>query len=329
MIIINKIIISLIILLSFFNLHARQVKYDQFILDKLKEYEDSQTDIDLLLSEYCWINFYEDDICKDDENKSVQKEIDTSEIEPQIYYTTTNVNLRKDPNTNSKVLSVIQKHEVVKVYEVSSENTDWFLVQYQNLQGYIYSDYLSKEKQTVSNNIVEDSENNEFNLNEIDWQPIIDEALNLCMDDYLGIDSFNRLETHENYCACYSKGFKDIHTVNDIIYLDENDDYSEQFYTKENEMAEGCADKFNFVFEYNNETKEAIKDQIKICKSDYKDNSVISKFDYYDWCKCYHNKSFIIYIEDVVENPDAESISKTTEKKLENLENSCLSEIGN
>ena len=67
-------------------MHARQVKYDQFILDKLKEYEDSQTDIDLLLSEYCWINFYEDDICKDDENKTVQKEIDTSEIEPQIYY---------------------------------------------------------------------------------------------------------------------------------------------------------------------------------------------------------------------------------------------------
>ena len=119
------------------------------------------------------------------------------------------------------------------------------------------------------------------------------------------------------------------HTVNDIIYLDENDDYSEQFYTKENEMAEGCADKFNFVFEYNDETKEAIKDQIKICKTDYKDNSVISKLDYYDWCKCYHNKSFIIYIEDVVENPDSDSISKTTEKKLEKLENSCLSEIGN
>lgn len=329
----NLFIFSVIffILILFNNVFARSNNQDiNLYLKKLEQFEKSQKEIDLIFSEYCY--FHNDPICyekTDNDNQNNTKQIDTSEINAQIYFTTTNVNLREKPNTKSKVLSVINKNETVKVYEVSNENPNWFLVEYQNFQGFIFSDYLSKEKQIVSNNILEDSENNDFNLNEIDWQPILDEALNLCMDDYLGVDSFNRLETHENYCACYSKGFKDIHTVNDIIYLDENDNYSDQFYTKENEMAESCADKFNFVFEYNDETKEAIKDQIKICKSDYKDNSVISKLDYYDWCKCYHNKSFIIYIEDVVENPDAESISKTTEKKLEKLENSCLSEIGN
>ena len=39
----------------------------------------------------------------------------TSELNAQIYYTTTNVNLREEPNTNSKVLSVINKNETVKV----------------------------------------------------------------------------------------------------------------------------------------------------------------------------------------------------------------------
>ena len=305
---------------------------ENLYLKKLNEYEKSQKEIDLIFAEYCY--FHTDPICfeeVDNVNEINEKKIDTSELNAQIYYTTTNVNLREEPNTKSKVLSVINKNETVKVYEVSNINPDWFLVKYDNFQGYIYSEYLSKEKQIVSVENNEENNLDSYDLNQVNWSELTNEVFNICSNEYLGIDSYNTKERHNNYCTCYANSFKDIHTEQDILFFLDNDDYSEEFYKKAYQLEDKCSEKYNFIFDdtYDDETKDVIQDQIKVCKSDYEDNSIISKLDYYDWCKCYHNKSFIIFIEDVIENPDGESISKNTEKKLEKLENSCLSEIGN
>ena len=331
----NLFIFSLIffLLILFNNVFARSNNQDiNLYLKKLEQFEKSQKEIDLIFSEYC--HFHRDPICyeeADNGNQNNKKQIDTSEINAQIYFTTSNVNLREKPNTKSKVLSVINKNETVKVYEVSNENPNWFLVEYQNFQGFIFSDYLSKEKQIVS---VENNEKNNldsYNLDQVNWSELTNEVFNICSNEYLGIDSYNTKERHNNYCTCYANSFKDIHTEQDILFFLDNDDYSEEFYKKAYQLEDKCSEKHNFIFDdtYDDETKDVIQDQIKVCKSDYEDNSIISKFDFYDWCKCYHNKSFVIFLEDVLDNPDAESISKTTEKKLEKLENSCLSEIGN
>ena len=319
------ILISLVIFSSY--THGEGIKYNQFYLDKLKNYEESQQDLDLIFAEYCYFN-NNDSICYEDEINQ-EKEIDTSDINAQIYYTTTNVNLRYKPDINSEVLSVINKNETVKVYEVSNENSNWFLVKYNNLQGYIYSDYLSKDQQVVS--VDNTKKNNEYDIDQVDWKELTKEVLKICINDYLGIDSYNTKERHNNYCNCYSNGFKDLHTEDDILYFLDNDDYSQEFYEKTYLLEDKCGEEFNFIFDfsYDDETKEAIQDQIKICKNDYEENSVISKYDYYDWCKCYHNKSFILFLEDVVDNPDADKISNETKGKLEALENSCLSEIRN
>ena len=305
---------------------------ENLYLKKLNEYEKSQKEIDLIFAEYCY--FHTDPICfeeVDNVNEINEKKIDTSELNAQIYYTTTNVNLREEPNTKSKVLSVINKNETVKVYEVSNINPDWFLVKYDNFQGYIYSEYLSKEKQIVSVENNEENNLDSYDLDQVNWSELTNEIFNMCSNEYLGIDSYNTKERHDDYCTCYANSFKDIHTEEDILYFLDNDDYSEEFYKKAYQLEDKCSEKHNFIFDdtYDDETKDVIQDQIKVCKSDYEDNSIISKFDFYDWCKCYHNKSFVIFLEDVLDNPDAESISKTTEKKLEKLENSCLSEIGN
>ena len=305
---------------------------ENLYLKKLNEYEKSQKEIDLIFAEYCY--FHTDPICfeeVDNVNEINEKKIDTSELNAQIYYTTTNVNLREEPNTKSNVLSVINKNETVKVYEVSNINPDWFLVKYDNFQGYIYSEYLSKEKQIVSVENNEENNLDSYDLNQVNWSELTNEVFNICSNEYLGIDSYNTKERHNNYCTCYANSFKDIHTEQDILFFLDNDDYSEEFYKKAYQLEDKCSEKHNFIFDdtYDDETKDVIQDQIKVCKSDYEDNSIISKFDFYDWCKCYHNKSFVIFLEDVLDNPDAESISKTTEKKLEKLENSCLSEIGN
>ena len=305
---------------------------ENLYLKKLNEYEKSQKEIDLIFAEYCY--FHTDPICfeeVDNVNEINEKKIDTSELNAQIYYTTTNVNLREEPNTKSKVLSVINKNETVKVYEVSNINPDWFLVKYNNFQGYIYSKYLSKEKQIVSVENNEENNLDSYDLDQVNWSELTNEIFNMCSNEYLGIDSYNTKERHDDYCTCYANSFKDIHTEEDILYFLDNDDYSEEFYKKADQLENNCSEKHNFIFDdtYDDETKDVIQDQIKVCKSDYEENSIISKFDFYDWCKCYHNKSFVIFLEDVLDNPDAESISKTTEKKLEKLENSCLSEIGN
>ena len=178
----NIILIIISLILTSYYAYGKGVKYDQFYLDKLKKYEESQQDLDLIFAEYCYFNA--DPICEEDEINQ-KKEVDTSEINAQIYFTTTNVNLREKPNTKSKVLYVINKNETVKVYEVSNENPNWFLVEYQNFQGFIFSDYLSKEKQIVSVKNNEENNSDSYDLDQVNWSELTNEVFNICSNEYL------------------------------------------------------------------------------------------------------------------------------------------------
>ena len=65
-----------------------------------------------------------------------------------IKYTSTNLNLRKSPNSNSKILSVLSKGTKVKL-EQNCKCT-WILVSYNGKTGYVSSKYLTDNKNLSS-----------------------------------------------------------------------------------------------------------------------------------------------------------------------------------
>ena len=84
-----------------------------------------------------------------------------------IFYTKNNVNLRKEPNLQSTVLSTIPKGGVVEVLRLASGYADWAQVKYKNILGYVYFPLLSNEKVEIEEIITEDnlpSINNELQI---------------------------------------------------------------------------------------------------------------------------------------------------------------------
>lgn len=61
-----------------------------------------------------------------------------------VKYTSSNLNLRYEPNTSSRVLVVIPKGTEVKLTEDC--DCKWILVRYKDLVGYVSSKYLTEKK---------------------------------------------------------------------------------------------------------------------------------------------------------------------------------------
>jgi uncharacterized protein YgiM (DUF1202 family) len=61
-----------------------------------------------------------------------------------IKYTTANLNLRTNTNTNCKIITVIPKGTKVTIEKDC--DCEWILVSYKNHLGYLSSKYLTKEK---------------------------------------------------------------------------------------------------------------------------------------------------------------------------------------
>lgn len=59
-------------------------------------------------------------------------------------YTSTNLNLRTEPNTTCKVLTVLPRGTVVTIEEDC--DCEWIMVSYSGNVGYVYSKYLTYEK---------------------------------------------------------------------------------------------------------------------------------------------------------------------------------------
>lgn len=65
-----------------------------------------------------------------------------------LMFTTKRVNLRKNPNTECEVITVLNASELVTSY-TTDENSEWFEVEYESEKGYIKSDYLRKFNQQI------------------------------------------------------------------------------------------------------------------------------------------------------------------------------------
>ena len=310
--------------------------YKKYYLEKLKEFEDKQLDIDLLFAEYCLFN--NDPICYEENDTEISKEeIDISTKKAEIFYTKTNVNLREEPSTSSNVITVIPKNESVKIYETSGQSNDWYLAEYKNSVGYIFSELISKEKEKVVTRKRRIDENTDNDDQEIDidtlinWDEDSKELNATCNNEYTGIDSYNLKKNHENWCSCQSNGWKDIHTIEDLEYVAENDDYSEVFQEKYVKLLVDCAEENDFIFEfdYSEETIQGINEDIEDCISNYDKSISLSRVNFNKHCKCYHNKFGNLITEEELEYiQENEEFSPGFKRKKEKLIEICLGEIG-
>lgn len=62
---------------------------------------------------------------------------------------TTQLNIRQQPNKNSKILDVLPQGEQIET-DISS-NSEWSKIKYKNLEGYVHNSYLKE----ISNNNIE------------------------------------------------------------------------------------------------------------------------------------------------------------------------------
>lgn len=331
-------IFSFFCLLFFFNNVYANSKTENInlYLKKLEKFEKSQKEIDLIFSEYCF--FHDDPICYEENDAEISKEeIDISTKKAEIFYTKTNVNLREEPSTSSNVITVIPKNESIKIYETSGQSNDWYLAEYKNSVGYIFSELISKEKEKVVTRKRRIDENTDKDDQEIDidtlinWDEDSKELNATCNNEYTGIDSYNLKKNHENWCSCQSNGWKDIHTIEDLEYVAENDDYSEVFQEKYVKLLVDCAEENDFIFEfdYSEETIQGINEDIEDCISNFDKSIGLSRVNYNKHCKCYHNKFGNLITEEEFEYIQKnDEFSPGFKRKKEKLIEICLGEIG-
>jgi len=306
--------------------NSEDAKYDQFYLDKLKDFEESQIDLDLIFAEYCYFN-RNDPKCYEDKNESNDSQNeDTALLEQsEIFYTTVNVNLREKPNTNSKVITVILKNEPVEVYKVSDQNSNWFYIKYNNEVGFVYGDYLSKEK-SIAKQILPSVNEEDVNLDAINELKI--EMSNMCNDNFILISSYNTRKTHQDYCSCYTNKLISNLDENEILYLVENEEFTGKFYEEAEKMQNICMNENNFVDNLFSDEEDWINENIDICFDDYDSDSVVSFNDYKKTCQCYYNKRlFIINDADQEYFEKYNELSANEEKNTEELMNECMSGI--
>lgn len=310
-------------------------KNDNLYLKKLKEFEKSQVEIDLIFSEYCY--FHNDPICFEQIESLEQEDDESTEIaknnEGVTFYTSANVNLREKPSVKSSVLFLILKNEPIIVYQVSNENSNWFLAEYNSIIGYVSADYVSKDKPStkqITKNIINKNENKNSSENEIDWSEYIEKEIKECKGTYDPINSINLRDNHNDYCSCYPEPITEVTTNEDIKYIQENDVASEEYVKKVQEVESNCAVKTNYYFEEDDteEMKELTNKNIKECKSNYSSDSSLSKKDYYNYCSCFEKKWLSIFTdEDFDYFQKNEDLSDSFLEKQKNLQTFCLSEL--
>lgn len=274
--------------------------YGDYFYEQLKKYGETQDDMDLLFSEYCYINFYVDPICHDevdepDKEDSESVELNNNDTISQTFYTTANVNLRQKPNINSPVLILIYKHEPIDVFQVSDQDNDWLLANYKNQQGYVNVNYVSKDKPTKVK-IVQNDTSNEEKINTItdsldsDWSEFINKETNRCIESYDPITSYNLKKSNDDYCACYPEKIKEITTSEDMDYYEQNEEFSDDFISRMDEVKVDCAKKAEYYFDVTDELREVIKDDIQKCETTFDSELPFSRDQHNKWCKCFYNK---------------------------------------
>jgi len=236
-------IFSTIILINSLAFSEEKKDYKKKYKDKIEELEEYQIEIDMLFAEYCY--FHDDPICFEEENKEKDtvNELDiVDEEKGEIYYTKKNANLRKEPDTKSQVLIVILKNKPIIVYEVASNNPDWFIVEYNNIRGYIYGELITKEKSTDWIVKKDKDEKNEETINgdETSEEDIVQNIIKNCNSGYSTNDSFNSKSTYKDYCSCYGYGVIEIVDDDEAEYYDKYEELSKEFLDKEKKLNIDC-----------------------------------------------------------------------------------------
>ena len=322
-------IFSTIILINSLAFSEEKKDYKKKYKDKIEELEEYQIEIDMLFAEYCY--FHDDPICFEEENKEKDtvNELDiVDEEKGEIYYTKKNANLRKEPDTKSQVLIVILKNKPIIVYEVASNNPDWFIVEYNNIRGYIYGELITKEKSTDWIVKKDKDEKNEETINgdETSEEDIVQNIIKNCNSGYSTNDSFNSKSTYKDYCSCYGYGVIEIVDDDEAEYYDKYEEFSKEFNEKENKLRIDCATKTGFLFDYSDQ--EWVQDEIIACKNDYDQDFEISKSKYNKWCSCYHGYWPNLFDEDEAEYYDKyEELSKEFLDKEKKLNIDCLKNL--
>ena len=257
----------------------------------------------------------------------------TKNNEGSIYYTSANVNLREKPNISSDVLILILKNEPIKVYQVSNESNDWFLAEYNNLIGYVSADYIIKDKpstkQITKNNIDKDN-NNQSSEDDLDWDDYIVSETKECKASYDPINSINLRDNHNEYCSCYPKEIAKITTNEDIKYIEKNDEASETYIKKIDEVKFDCAVEFHYYFDFEvtENLQKSINEDIKDCQSAYTDDAPLSRNKFNNMCICYEKKwDSIVTKEDTEYFKKYDKPSESFKEKEENLIEFCISEL--
>ena len=228
---------------------------------------------------------------------------------------------------------MISKFEPITVYEVSSQNSDWFIAEYNNIQGYIYADLVTKEKlisknedNKKSNEWITKKDDEEEENDITDTENLIENIIENCNDEYSAKNSLNSKNTHNQYCSCFANGVIDIITEEDLEYYKENEKYSDKYINKENKLMNNCAEDTGFKFELSDE--EWITEQIQKCKNTYEIGDTLSKSQHNEWCKCYHSQWLdLVTDEDSKYFEEYGEVSTDFQNKEDELGLMCFKEI--
>ena len=109
------------ILLYSFNLSSNEeTSYKDYFLNKLKQFEDTQIDIDLLFAEYCFFN--DDPICYDDDEKETGGNSDEPSDDPNEYEIDSNINYF--PKIDTSLYWIIQDGELHQDINILKSNNN-------------------------------------------------------------------------------------------------------------------------------------------------------------------------------------------------------------
>ena len=306
--------------------------YKELYLEKLKELDDYQGEIDMLFAEYCY--FHQDPICYG-ENDEATKDTPTISNEEndelknlennqgEIYYTVTNANMRKSPTTSAEILKTILKNEAVELIKVSDINSNWFIIKYQNIYGYIYGDLISKEIQTKRTRSVKTEQvDNDDEQSDEEW---IEEQIALCENEY-DDKNLNTRETYNEYCSCYYNGVLNLITQEDLEYYDKHGELSKKYEEKRDKFELQCFEKVGYQIPLSDD--EWIDQKIQSCKATYEPDERITRYQFNNYCACYWNQILDLASEEDKEYFDKHGdFSKKYREKEDKLSLDCFKKV--
>ena len=108
--------------------------------------------------------------------KSMLEDLRGEEI--NHYYTTANVRIRSQATTDSTILTTVPAGQAVNVHSMLTSDGDWWLVEFNNILGYMDKSYLSRDKMIDDSEIINEKESKKnINAQEYNESDVFKERL--------------------------------------------------------------------------------------------------------------------------------------------------------